>query len=46
LRKGILEEILKVSLHPPPPLERESLVMVAELMIQKLDVLSIPKMRL
>jgi hypothetical protein len=36
-------KLLKVFLHPPPPLERESLVEAIGLRIQKLDVLSIQK---
>jgi hypothetical protein len=38
--------ILKVFLHPPPPLGRESVVNIVELMIQRLHILSIPRMRL
>ena len=38
--------ILKVFLHPPPPLERESVVKVVELMIQRSHILSIQRMRL
>ncbi len=38
-----IAELLKVLLHPPPPLERESLFKVVGLMIQKMAVLSIEK---
>jgi hypothetical protein len=39
-------KILKVFLHPPPPPEWERFVKAVGLMIQRLDILSIPKMRL
>jgi hypothetical protein len=42
----ILDEIFKVFLHPPPPSERESFVKVLGLIILKMNLLSIPKMRL
>ena len=38
-----MREILKVFLHPPPPLERESFIRTLELTIPKVTTLSIPK---
>jgi len=36
----LIGKTLKVFLHPPPPSERESLVKVVGLMIQKMNLLS------
>jgi hypothetical protein len=35
--------ILKVFLHPPPPLERESFAKVVRLLLHKTNPLSMPK---
>jgi hypothetical protein len=43
---AILDEILKVFLHPPPPSEREDFDGIVEFTIPKATVLSIHKMRL
>ena len=39
-----MRKILKVFLHPPPPLERESFVEVADFMIQEMNLLSTKKL--
>jgi len=39
----ILDEILKVFPHPPPPPERESFERIVEFKISKVGLLSIPK---
>jgi len=39
----LYERFLKVSLHPPPPLERESLIRIVEITLSKVVVLSILK---
>jgi len=46
LRRKILiciVELLKVFLHPPPPLERESFIRIVELRIHQIYLLSIQK---
>jgi hypothetical protein len=41
--KILIGKTLKVFLHPPPPLERESFVEAVGFIIQRLGVLSIQK---
>jgi hypothetical protein len=41
-----MKKLPKVFLHPPPPLERESVAEVVGLMIQKVLILSIPEIGL
>jgi len=43
---AISDEILKVFLHPPPPLEREDFDRIVEFTIPKPTILSTGKMRL
>jgi hypothetical protein len=39
-------QFLKAFLHPSPPLERESLIKIVGFIIQKVSILSTPKMSL
>ena len=41
-----IDELLKVFLHPPPPLERKDFIGIVESMVPKVTILSILKMRL
>jgi hypothetical protein len=41
-----IDELLKVFLHPPPPLEKESFAMTVELTIPEVTILSTAKIGL